>query len=71
MDATKYQVISADNLVASATRLRLGCGWFFQQDDDLKHASKFTKMWFSDKRNPCSTMVISGASIQSKTCGLN
>ena len=44
MNSTKDQGILAKNLVASARKLRLGCRWTFQQDNDPKHN------WFHENK---------------------
>ena len=33
----------------SMRKLKLGCHWTFQQDNDPKHTSKSTKVWFQKK----------------------
>ena len=40
MISTKYQDILAEHLVVSARKLRLGCSWIVQHDNDSKHTSK-------------------------------
>ena len=49
-NCTKYQDILAKNLVASASKLRLGHIWTFQQDNDPKHTSQSTQKWFSKNK---------------------
>ena len=50
MNSTTYQDILAQNLVASARKLRLDCRWTFQQDNDPKHISKSTQKWFCENK---------------------
>ena len=44
------QQILNQNLTASARKLKLGCGWVFQQDSDPNHTSKLTQKLFTDHR---------------------
>ncbi|KAJ8343359.1 hypothetical protein SKAU_G00306880, partial [Synaphobranchus kaupii] len=50
MDSIKYHKILDQYLAASARRLKVGCGWIFQQDNDPKQTSIFTQKWFTDHR---------------------
>ena len=49
MDSIKYQEILGENVTPSVRKLKLGCHWTFQQDNDPKHTSKSTKAWFQKK----------------------
>jgi hypothetical protein len=44
---TQYRDSLAKNMVASASRLKLGCKWIFQQDNP-KHPLKSIKKWLTD-----------------------
>lgn len=49
MDSVKYQDIQGKNVMPSVRRLTLGHHWTFQQDNDPKHTSTSTKVWFQKK----------------------
>ena len=49
MDSIKYQEILGENVTPSLRKLKLGCHWTFQQDNDPKHTSKSTEAWFQKK----------------------
>uniref|UniRef100_A0AAY4CGG5 Transposase n=1 Tax=Denticeps clupeoides TaxID=299321 RepID=A0AAY4CGG5_9TELE len=38
-----------DNLLPSARKLKMGCGWLFHHDNDSKHTAKATKEWLKKK----------------------
>jgi len=40
MDGTMYREILANNLLPSVRVLKMGRGWVFQHDHDLKHTAK-------------------------------
>lgn len=42
MDSTQYPQILENNVEESVTKLKLGRGWIFQQDNEPKHCSKST-----------------------------
>ena len=43
MDSAQYQQILEDNVKDSVKKLKLQRGWLFQQGNDPKHCSKYTK----------------------------
>src|SRR4029434_3574929 len=50
MDSIKYQQILNENLTAPSSKLKMGCGWTFQQVNCQKHTSKSTPKLFTDRR---------------------
>ena len=50
MNSTKNQSILTKNLAASTRKLRLVRRWTFQQDNDPKHTSKSTQIWFCENK---------------------
>ena len=61
MNSTKCQAIVVEDLVASATRLRLVYRWTLQQENDPKHTSEMV-LW---TKNQCYAVAISGTGPQS------
>ncbi|CDQ87669.1 unnamed protein product [Oncorhynchus mykiss] len=49
MDGAMYHQILGENLLPSARALKMGHGWVFQHDNDLKHKAKATKEWLKKK----------------------
>ena len=49
MNAACYQKILEDNLYSSAQKLRVGCTWTFQNENDPKHKAKLTRHWLQQK----------------------
>jgi transposase len=47
MNGPKYVTILQRNLIRSASKVGLGTGFIFQQDNDTKHQSKYAKFFFS------------------------
>ncbi|KAK6320198.1 hypothetical protein J4Q44_G00093050 [Coregonus suidteri] len=45
MDGAMYRKILANNLLPSVRALKMGRGWVFQHDNDLKHTARTTKEW--------------------------
>lgn len=43
MDGATYRKILSDNLLPSARKLKMGCGWVFQHDNDPKHTAYAAK----------------------------
>jgi len=43
MDGAMYREILANNLLLSVRALKMGRGWVFQHDHDLKHTARATK----------------------------
>ena len=61
MDSIKYQEILGENVMPSVRKLKLGCYWTFQQDNDPKHTSKSTEAWFQKKSSKIvMTTLVSG-----------
>uniref|UniRef100_A0A8C4N701 Transposase n=1 Tax=Eptatretus burgeri TaxID=7764 RepID=A0A8C4N701_EPTBU len=50
MDGAKYRRILNENLLESAMNLKLGRGFTFQQDNDLKHKANATLEWLNKKK---------------------
>ncbi|KAG2469549.1 TC1A transposase, partial [Polypterus senegalus] len=48
MTAAMYRGILDENLLQSALELRLGRRFIFQQDNDIKHTPKISKVWLQD-----------------------
>lgn len=49
MDGALYCKILGENLLLSARKLKIGCGWFLQHNNDPKHTAKATKQWLKKK----------------------
>uniref|UniRef100_A0A8C7WCT5 Transposase n=1 Tax=Oncorhynchus mykiss TaxID=8022 RepID=A0A8C7WCT5_ONCMY len=49
MDGAMYREILANNLLPSVRALKMGRGWVFQHDNDLKHTARATKEWLHKK----------------------
>ncbi|CDQ79417.1 unnamed protein product [Oncorhynchus mykiss] len=49
MDGAMYREILANNLPSSVRALKMGRGWVFQHDNDLKHTARATKEWLREK----------------------
>ncbi|CDQ98778.1 unnamed protein product [Oncorhynchus mykiss] len=49
MDGAMYRKILANNLLPSVRALKMGRGWVFQHDSDLKHTARATKVWLCKK----------------------
>uniref|UniRef100_A0A8C7SUX3 Transposase Tc1-like domain-containing protein n=1 Tax=Oncorhynchus mykiss TaxID=8022 RepID=A0A8C7SUX3_ONCMY len=49
MDGAMYRKILANNLLPSVRALKMGRGWVFQHDNDLKHTTRATKEWLRKK----------------------
>lgn len=49
MTQVVYRQILEDNLKMSATKLRMGRRFIFQQDNDPKHTAKSVKEWFKQR----------------------
>ena len=49
MDSVQYQQVLGENVMPSVRKLKLGCHWTFQVDNDPKHTSKSTKAWLQKK----------------------
>ncbi|KAK6304677.1 hypothetical protein J4Q44_G00252630 [Coregonus suidteri] len=49
MDGAMYREILANNLLPSVRALKMGRGWVFQHDNDLKHTARATKEWLRKK----------------------
>ena len=49
MNGAKYRDILGANLLPSVRALKMGRGWVFQHDNDLKHTAKATKEWQKNK----------------------
>ena len=45
MDGSMYRQILGENLLPSATALKMGRGWVFEHDKDPKHTAKATNEW--------------------------
>jgi hypothetical protein len=50
MREENYMDILKQHLKTSVRKLKLGCKWVFQMDNDLKHASKVVAKWFKDNK---------------------
>ncbi len=50
MNSSKYQSILAQNLQASARKLKMKRNFIFQHDNNPKHTSKSTKEWLHQKK---------------------
>ena len=49
MNGAMYRDILGENLLLSVRALKMGRGWVFQHDNDLKHTAKATKEWLKKK----------------------
>ncbi len=49
MDGAMYHEILANNLLPSVRALKMGRGWVFQHNNDLKHTARATKEWLRKK----------------------
>jgi hypothetical protein len=49
MDGAIYREILANNLLPSVRTLKMGVGWVFQHDNDLKYTARSTKEWLRKK----------------------
>jgi len=58
MDSLKCQEILGENVMPSVRKPKLGCHWTFQQDNDPKHTSNSTKIWFTEEVLEDSTVAI-------------
>ncbi len=56
MDAAMYRKILDENLLPSATTLKMGRGWVFQHDNDPKNTTKATKEWLKILESRSSTL---------------
>ena len=50
MNAAFYQKLLEENLHSSARKLRMGCTWMFQHDNDPTHKAKSTCHWLQQKK---------------------
>ena len=50
MMTENYVDILKQHLKTSVRKLKLGCKWFFQIDNDPKHTSKVVAKWFKDNK---------------------
>ena len=50
MNYLVYQYILQENVAESVHQLGLSRGWTFQQDNDPKHKSKYSKKWFRQNK---------------------
>ena len=52
MNFMKYQHFQSESFPAApARKLKLGCCWIFQQDNDPKHTSKSTQKWLTEHKS--------------------
>jgi len=49
MTRAMYCKILGNNLLPSVRALKMGRGWVFQHDNDLKHTARITKKWLCKK----------------------
>ncbi|KAK6308901.1 hypothetical protein J4Q44_G00203640 [Coregonus suidteri] len=49
MDGAMFREILANNLLPSVRALKMGRGWVFQHDNNLKHTARATKEWLRKK----------------------
>ena len=49
MDGAMYREILGNNLLPSVGPLKMGHGWVFQHDNDLKQSARATKKWLHKK----------------------
>ena len=50
MRTENYMYILKQHLKTSVRKLKLGCKWVFQMDNDPKHTSKVVAKWLKDNK---------------------